>query len=64
MGVDLSEAVTKAAELCAGTPEVLIIQGDLLDLPLADSAFDFVYSIGVLHHTPDPRRAFGEIAGR
>ena len=38
------------------------VQADLLDLPLADSAFDLVYSIGVLHHTPSPRRAFGEIA--
>jgi SAM-dependent methyltransferase len=62
VGVDLSEAVTKAAELCSDMPEVLIIQADLLDLPLADSAFDFVYSIGVLHHAPDPRRAFGQIA--
>jgi SAM-dependent methyltransferase len=62
VGVDLSEAVTKAAALCAQMPEVLIIQADLLDLPLADRVFDFVYSIGVLHHAPDPRRAFGEIA--
>src|SRR5262249_51800452 len=32
------------------------------DLPLADESFDLAYSIGVLHHTPDPRRAFSEIA--
>ncbi len=62
IGVDLSAAVLKAAELCAGLQNVAIIQADLLDLPLADSAFDLVYSIGVLHHTPDPRRGFGEIA--
>jgi SAM-dependent methyltransferase len=62
VGVDLSAAVIKAAQLCESLPNVAIIQADLLDLPLADSAFDFVYSIGVLHHTPDPRRAFGQIA--
>ncbi len=62
IGVDLSAAVVKAAQLCESLPNVAIIQGDLLNLPLADAAFDFVYSIGVLHHTPDPRRAFGEIA--
>jgi SAM-dependent methyltransferase len=62
IGVDLSAAVLKAGALCAELADVLIVQADLLDLPLADGAFDLVYSIGVLHHTPDPRRAFGEIA--
>ena len=64
VGVDLSDAVTKAAALCAQMPEVLIIQADLLDLPLADRVFDFVYSIGVLHHSPDPRRAFPKLRAR
>jgi SAM-dependent methyltransferase len=62
LGVDLSSAVIKASQLCSGLPTVAIFQADLLDLPLADGAFDFVYSIGVLHHTPDPRTAFGQIA--
>jgi SAM-dependent methyltransferase len=64
VGVDLSSAVDKAAALCAGMPDVLIAQADLLDLPVAEGAFDLVYSIGVLHHTPDPRRAFAQIARR
>jgi len=64
LGVDLSTAVDKAAELCAGLPNVQIAQADLLDLPVAESAFDLVFSIGVLHHTPDPRRAFAQIARR
>lgn len=64
LGVDLSSAVDKAASLCAGLPNVQIVQADLLDLPVAESAFDLVFSIGVLHHSPDPRRAFAEIARR
>ncbi len=64
IGVDLSAAVEKAAALCAGMPDVAIVQADLLDLPIAESSFDLVYSIGVLHHTPDPRRAFAQIARR
>jgi SAM-dependent methyltransferase len=64
IGVDLSAAVAKAAAVCALLPDVLIVQADLLDLPLAEAAFDFVYSIGVLHHTPDPRRGFEQIARR
>jgi SAM-dependent methyltransferase len=62
LGVDLSAAVEKAATLCADLPDVCIAQADLLALPVADAAFDLVFSIGVLHHTPDPRRAFAEIA--
>jgi SAM-dependent methyltransferase len=64
VGVDLSSAVEKAARLCADLPDVQIVQADLLDLPLAESCFDFVFSIGVLHHSPDARRAFGQIARR
>ena len=64
VAADLSSAVTKASQLCSSLPDVLIVQADLLDLPLAPLSFDVVYSIGVLHHTPDPRRAFHEIARR
>lgn len=64
LGVDLSAAVLKAAALCTDLRDVTIIQADLLDLPVAEDAFDLVYSIGVLHHTPDPRRAFAQIARR
>jgi SAM-dependent methyltransferase len=64
LGLDLSDAVDKAAALCADLPNVGIVQADLLDPPLAESAFDVVFSIGVLHHSPDPRRAFAAIARR
>ncbi len=64
VGVDLSAAVTKAAALCRELPEVTIVRADLLNLPLAEAVFDVVFSIGVLHHSPDPRRAFAQIARR
>ena len=64
VGVDLSDAVEKAATLCADLPDVDIVQADLLDLPLAEGRFDIAFSIGVLHHSPDPRRAFAEVARR
>jgi SAM-dependent methyltransferase len=37
---------------------VAIVRGDLLRLAFAPASFDHIYSIGVLDHTPDPRRAF------
>ena len=33
-----------------------------LQLPMPDGVFDAVVSDGVIHHTPDPRRAFRENA--
>ncbi len=64
LGVDLSAAVEKAMEVCSAYPETQIIQADLLKLPIAFESFDYAFSIGVLHHCPDPRGAFSEIAKR
>jgi SAM-dependent methyltransferase len=64
VGVDLSLAVEKAKALCEGYPGVTIVQADLTRLPLAEGVFDLVFSIGVLHHGPDPRGAFREVARR
>jgi SAM-dependent methyltransferase len=58
VGMDLSRAVEAARDLSAGWPDVAVVQGDLLRLPFAEGIFDHIYSLGVLDHTPDPRRAF------
>jgi SAM-dependent methyltransferase len=63
VGVDLSLAVVAARELTDGLPNVSIVRGDLLRLPFAPGTFDAIYSLGVLDHTPDPRRAFLALAG-
>ena len=43
-----------------GDPEH-VRQGSALASPWPDAAFDFVYSIGCLHHTGDLPRAIGEV---
>jgi SAM-dependent methyltransferase len=58
VGVDLSFAVESAFENVGRRPRVHIVQADLFRLPFAPGTFDVVYSIGVLHHTPDCRKAF------
>jgi ubiquinone/menaquinone biosynthesis C-methylase UbiE len=37
---------------------VRAVQADLHNPPFALESFDFIYSIGVLHHLPDPEVAF------
>lgn len=37
---------------------VLIVQGDVYQLPFRPGTFDRVFCLGVIQHTPDPRRAF------
>lgn len=54
VGVDMSLAVEAARQNFSDDPGVLIVQGDILRPPLRSSSFDGAYSIGVLHHTPDP----------
>jgi SAM-dependent methyltransferase len=54
VGIDMSNAVDSAAENFKGNPNVLIVQGDILNPPFKSNIFDAGYSIGVLHHTPSP----------
>ncbi len=46
-----------------GTPtgENQSAQASIFELPYPDEMFDIVYSSGVVHHTPDPKRALLEI---
>ena len=55
--VDISDAVEVAAKNNQGTG-VRVIQADLNHLPFREESFDLVYSMGVLHHLPDPEGAF------
>jgi len=37
------------------------LQGDAENLPFPDDVFDYVYSNGVLHHTPDTEKSMDEV---
>jgi SAM-dependent methyltransferase len=56
IGIDLSAAAEVAAHNLQGR-EFLAMQADVMALPFALEAFDCIYSIGVLHHTPDCEKA-------
>jgi SAM-dependent methyltransferase len=58
VGVDLSVASEVAARNLADRPQVNIFQADVFSLPFAPESFDYIYSIGVLHHTTSCEKAF------
>ena len=62
IGADHSRAVDKAQQLCSHLPEVRFLQADLKKLPLETESFDFVFSIGVMHHDADTRTVFDSVA--
>jgi SAM-dependent methyltransferase len=61
-GIDLTMAVDAAFRNIGRRPNVHLFQADIFALPFRDSTFDLAYSIGVLHHTPDPEQAFARVA--
>jgi SAM-dependent methyltransferase len=50
IAVDFSQAIRQAAINTREVGNVDCVQADLLRLPFADETFDYVYSLGVLHH--------------
>ncbi len=59
IGVDLqSGRLQKCADRFKGKPASALIQANLLELPFRENSFDFIFSLGVLHHTPNPKEAF------
>ncbi len=55
--IDLGPAV-EVARRNTQDRNVRVVQADLHNPPFALESFDFIYSIGVLHHLPDPEAAF------
>ena len=63
VGIDLSVAVETAFASTRSLPNAHIIQADIYHLPLARK-FDYAFSVGVLHHLPDPRGGFLSLASK
>jgi len=58
---DISTAVDACKTLLEGKGPITFIQADLNELPFPDASFDVVWSLGVLHHTPDTFKALRSI---
>ncbi|MEP4533565.1 MAG: class I SAM-dependent methyltransferase [Cyclobacteriaceae bacterium] len=55
--IDPSDAVIPASGLLAQNKNVRVTQASADNIPFADNSFDFVFSLGVLHHIPDTQMA-------
>jgi ubiquinone/menaquinone biosynthesis C-methylase UbiE len=65
VGADLARASLRLATSAArrfGIERVQFVETDLSKPGLRANAFDVVYSSGVLHHTPNPRASFAQLA--
>src|SRR5262245_47314280 len=65
VGADLARASLQLASSAAhrfGIECVQFVETDLRKPGLRANAFDVVYSSGVVHHTPNPRASFAQLA--
>ena len=63
VSVDLSDAVETAFAATKGSLNMHIVQADLCKLPVKP-IFDYAFTVGVLHHIPDPYAGFKSMAAK
>ena len=61
VALDYSSAVDASYENLKHHPNLHVVQGDIYALPFKCESFPFVYSLGVLQHTPDVAGAFAAL---
>lgn len=61
-GFDLHAGIECAKKLCNNDPRAHFQNGNIFEPPFPPQSFDSVFSIGVIHHTGDTRRAFASLA--
>ena len=62
--IDPSHAVIAAQSLIGQFDNVRITQAEVSHIPFPDESFDFVFSLGVLHHIPDTSQAMKDAVSK
>lgn len=61
VAMDYSTAIDAAKSNFVGKDaDILFVQGDVLQMPLRSESIDYSFTIGVLHHTPNPAKGVKE----
>ena len=58
IALDYSSAVDACHANLKHHPDLHVVQGNIYAMPFPKGFFRYVYSLGVLQHTPDPERSF------
>ncbi len=61
VAIDYSSAVDACWANLGTRPGFHVVQADIYALPFAPESFDFVFSFGVIQHTPDVRRTVASV---
>ncbi len=61
VGVDITDAVDASQENLGGRGNCFFVQADFFRPPIRRASMDLGYSIGVMHHTPEPEEAFNQL---
>lgn len=61
VALDYSSAIDACFSSLRHHPNLHVVQGDIYALPFLKASFPFVYSLGVLQHTPDVAKAFAAL---
>ncbi len=62
VSMDISDGINANLKLNKNLTNIYIVKGSVLNMPFKEGIFDFVYSYGVLHHTPNPKKGLMEMA--
>ena len=60
IAIDFSDAVSVAQENTKNM-NVQVVRADITHPPFKEGTFDYIFSIGVLHHLPEPETGFREL---
>lgn len=58
--IDPSNAVVTASQILQEKDNIRVTQASVSNIPFDDESFDFVMSLGVLHHIPDTQQAVND----
>jgi SAM-dependent methyltransferase len=60
IAIDFSDAVSVAQENTKNM-DVQVVRADITHPPFKEGTFDYIFSIGVLHHLPEPETGFQQL---